>query len=328
MPTTKMMRLARRICFGVSSRGGEHDDDAGQEHRRLTAHEIERLEIELGGDRRARGERQNEAGAHQQQQAEEHQAVDGEPPVRQHALFGAGDPHAALPCVGCTGTYARKAHDMIAEAFAARLEIGELVVGGAGRRQQHHGLGPARAPRIGGGGLDGAVERPALHVVDVSAELRGEIISGFADEIGAGDPGKERLESCKAAGFRAAADDPINVGEARERLGGGVGVGRLRVVDEQHRAQPSPPAPCGGRGRQRCRAPWRWSKHRGLASARARKPPQRSANYGRRARIRCRRGLHAHAQRPFQPRSACRPSPTRRFPRDGRRRCASPHKVR
>ena len=86
---------------------------------------------------------------------------------------------------------------MIAEAFAPRLEIGELVVGGAGRRQQHHWFDPARTPRIGGGGLDGAVERPALHVVDFIAELRGEFIGSFADEIGAGDLGKERLESVR-----------------------------------------------------------------------------------------------------------------------------------
>ncbi len=83
-------------------RGREHDGDRGQEQSRLAAHEIERLEMVLGGDRRARRQRKHEARAHQQQQAEEHQPVDGEPPVREHAPVGAGEPHAAFPCSGVT----------------------------------------------------------------------------------------------------------------------------------------------------------------------------------------------------------------------------------
>jgi len=38
----------------------------------------------------------------EQQEAEEHQPVDGEPPVRENAAIGAGEPHAAFPCSGFT----------------------------------------------------------------------------------------------------------------------------------------------------------------------------------------------------------------------------------
>ena len=79
-------------------RGREHDGDRGQQQCRVAAHEVERLEIIFGGDRRACRERQHEPRAHQQQQAEEHQPVDGEPPVGQNAAVGAGEPHAACPC--------------------------------------------------------------------------------------------------------------------------------------------------------------------------------------------------------------------------------------
>ncbi len=51
--------------------------------------------------------------------------------------------------------------------------------------------------------------------------------------------GKKPASDADAAGLRLAAGDPENVGEAGQRLGGGVGIGRLGVVDEQHAADAS-----------------------------------------------------------------------------------------
>src|SRR5665648_709542 len=63
----------------------------------MAAHEIERLKVVSLGDRRACRKGEHQACAHKQQEADEHQTVDGEPPVGEDALVGAGDPHAALP---------------------------------------------------------------------------------------------------------------------------------------------------------------------------------------------------------------------------------------
>src|SRR5262249_24593118 len=38
----------------------------------------------------------------------------------------------------------------------------------------------------------------------------------------------------KPTGFRFAAGDPENIRKAGERLGGGIGIGRLGIVDEEH----------------------------------------------------------------------------------------------
>jgi hypothetical protein len=75
-------------------------------------------------------------------------------------------------------------------------------------------------------------------MVHLASELRGKGVGRLADEIGAGDVGEEGLKPRKAPRLRPAPRDPINVGEACECLAGGVGIGGLGVVDEQHGAAP------------------------------------------------------------------------------------------
>ena len=82
----------------------------------------------------------------------------------------------------------------VPEGIAPLGEIVELIVRGAGGRQQHHGLlgiGPAG---IGGRHRDGAVERAALDMIDFVPELAGEGLGRLPDQIGAGDLGEERFK--------------------------------------------------------------------------------------------------------------------------------------
>ena len=67
-------------------------------------------------------------------------------------------------------------------------------------------------------------------------ELRRKSGRRLADQVGLADARKEAGEGREAAGLRLAAGDPEDVLETRERLGGGIRVGRLGVVDEQHAA--------------------------------------------------------------------------------------------
>ena len=83
--------------------------------------------------------------------------VDREPPIGETALVGARDAHDAALHPG----FARQLRHQGAESIAALLEILELVVGGAGRRQQHHRRGRGRCRGIGGGGCHRLVQRAA-----------------------------------------------------------------------------------------------------------------------------------------------------------------------
>ena len=77
--------------------------------------------------------------------------------------------------------------------------------------------------------------------------------------------------------------------KARQRLGGGVGVGRLRIVDEQHVALARRPAACDGQGRGNSPALLDCRADRGRARDRRRSRRPRSARCARRAASRCRR---------------------------------------
>ena len=67
-----------------------------------------------------------------------------------------------------------------------------------------------------------------------SFELGGELARGFADQIRLADAWEKRRKRRDASGFRPAAGDPENVGEAGQRLGRGIRIGCLGIVDEQH----------------------------------------------------------------------------------------------
>ena len=281
-------------------RGREHDGDRGHEQRCLAAHEIEGLEIDIwrrwAGSRRATARRPAPISRSRpkniRRSTVNHQS---ESTLRSARVI------LMPPCPrsGRTGFDAVEAQDVIAEALPARLEIGELVVGGASRRQQHHRLLGARPAGIGGGLLDRAIERAACDVVDLDAELRGEGVRRLADQIGAGDVRKEGLEPGKPSSLRSAASDPIDVGEARQRLAGGIGIGRLGIVDEQH--APASRATCSMRWASPAKlaSPCAMRSGRALASGRAHRRRRHSASYARRGASRCRRGSRAPRSTPF-----------------------------
>ena len=75
---------------------------------------------------------------------------------------------------------------------------------------------------------------PATTCGTLPCELRREAGRRLADQIGLANARKEAGERGQAAGLGLAAGDPENVREAGQRLRGGVRIGGLGVVDEQH----------------------------------------------------------------------------------------------
>ena len=141
------------------------------------------------------------------------------------------------------------------ERVAADLEVLELVVGRAGRRQQHDGLGARRTRRH-----RGRRRRPpcracrSARTSTLPCERRCEIVARFADQVGLGDAREQRLEAGDAAFLLLAAGDPEDVARPRWRAPSSVEVrvGRLAVVDEQRRGRCGRSPPSGGRDRGSC----------------------------------------------------------------------------
>ena len=129
--------------------------------------------------------------------------------------------------------------DGCAKGLAARLEIGELVERGAGRRQQHHGLLRRRARGVRAAASIAASSVPAALERNRAGERAREFVRRLADQVGLGDAREQGPERLDAARLRPAAENPVDVVKRQQRLLGRVGVGRLRVVDEQHPAQPA-----------------------------------------------------------------------------------------
>ena len=59
-------------------------------------------------------------------------------------------------------------------------------------------------------------------------------LARFADQISLDDFAKQRPQGFDAALFCPAADDPKHFVEGKQRLFGGIGVGRFRIVDEEN----------------------------------------------------------------------------------------------
>ena len=78
--------------------------------------------------------------------------------------------------------------------------------------------------------------RHGIARIRMIAERAGEFLRGLADQIGLADARKIFGEPRDAAELRLAAGDPEDIAEAGQRLGCGIRVGRLGVVDEQHAA--------------------------------------------------------------------------------------------
>ena len=162
-----------RQARGGGSERGDRNETAiitrkrRREIHRVPVHEVERVEPDAGRDRRARGEREHDAGHHQHGDRRQHQPVDGPPPVGKPRAFDARD-HAKVPvrraAARCApspalhsramvyerltgGRFAFELQHRIAERRAADLEVAVLVVGRAGRREQHHRFLRLRRPR-------------------------------------------------------------------------------------------------------------------------------------------------------------------------------------
>ena len=86
---------------------------------------------------------------------------------------------------------------------------------------------------------NGVFERFAEGDREGVANRLGESLARLADQIAFDDPVEQRPQRLDAALFRAAAQNPENVLERQQRLLGGVGVGRLRIIDEQDLAAPA-----------------------------------------------------------------------------------------
>src|SRR5689334_16777677 len=113
-----------------------------------------------------------------------------------------------LSCLCPPQRDARQGRDEAAEAVAADLEVGELVVGRAGGGEQHDGLGSAGGvTRLGIArcARQRDIERAAALHGDLAGERRREVLARLADQIGPGDAREERLEAGDAALFRLAA---------------------------------------------------------------------------------------------------------------------------
>src|SRR3546814_1238483 len=71
----------------------------------------------------------------------------------------------------------------------------------------------------------------------VSFERSGKSLGRLADEEGMGDAAVVGLQPGKAAFLGAPAGDPQDAVVAGQRLGGGVGIGRLGVRSEEHTSE-------------------------------------------------------------------------------------------
>jgi hypothetical protein len=127
----------------------------------------------------------------------------------------------------------------LAEAVAAFFEIGELIVGGTGRRQKHDGLLRVGLRSIVSGVIDRNLKRTAHVASNDTLKRTGEIVCRGADEVCGGDAREERTQGLDAALFALAARNPVNWLEGRQRLLRRVCIGRFRIIDEENTSAPA-----------------------------------------------------------------------------------------
>ncbi len=148
--TMKTMSAARRTCRGDRKDVSSSTAMVGISASRLPVDEMEGRQAEPLGDRRAACHGQHEAEDDQRADGGEQPAVDRPPPIGQSRTFRARRHCFKSPTTSnemdfvafwLTFSTCNESFRKIAEAVAALLEIGELVEGGAGRRQQHDGVG-------------------------------------------------------------------------------------------------------------------------------------------------------------------------------------------
>ncbi len=188
------------------------------------------------------------ARCHEQEHGEHQSAVHGEPPLGEKAAVATSEQHGHL--LELSSSTPGSCGDGLDEGIAAHFEIGILVEGGAGGRQQHDRTRPPIAPAH-----RAAPRRPPCPACRIFStgmappSVAANCIRGLADQIGFAPRGRNSgLQRLDAARLRDAAGDPVDVLEGGQRLLRRIGIGGLGVVDEGDAARRAPPAACGGQG--------------------------------------------------------------------------------
>ena len=164
MLTAKTISAARRTWRGDRNDVDDHQQRRGREQQSLPVDEMKGRQIQPLGDGGAGGERHHQADHHQRAERAEQPSVDRAKPIGDGAAFSARN-HEPLLEIEAWARGRRLRGDQLrderAKPVAALLEIGELIVGGAGRRQQHDGLGGGARLGVARRGGDGDIQRSA-----------------------------------------------------------------------------------------------------------------------------------------------------------------------
>ena len=183
MLTAKRISAARRTWRGDRNDVATSRIAVGGSSSGLPVDEMERRQAEALGDGGAGGQRHHDADDHQRAERAEQPAVDAAQPIGHRAAFGSRN-HVGASC----RLDGKPLGDERAKAIAARLEIGELIVGGAGRRQQHDRLGRrARARRRARRRRRALSSVPHRSNGTASPSVAREFVARRADQIGLGD---------------------------------------------------------------------------------------------------------------------------------------------
>src|SRR5712671_4610877 len=121
--------------------------------------------------------------------------------------------------------------DEAAEDIAALLEILELVVGGAGRRQQHHRARHAIMARLRRCRGDGGRKIAATGERNRTLKRRRKLLGRASDQESTPQASEMGREGLNPACLGQPAGDPVDRGVTQERLFGGIRVGGLGIVD-------------------------------------------------------------------------------------------------
>ncbi len=223
---TNTISAARRASRGDSERRRQQDADGRDQEGDMALREMEAVEADAFGDRRAAGERQHDAGDHQRQHREQEIFVDRPPPLGEDAAIGPAD-HHLTSSVASVAASARTSSRKWSPRFSKlRYWSNEAQAGD----KQHDRLGVVVRGRIGGSRGDGAVHRPAELVRHAGRRQRcGEGLGGGADQSRPWRSGRKRVRGC-----RCRRSSPCRRGSRRcasklaSALSARVGVGRLR----------------------------------------------------------------------------------------------------
>ena len=275
----------------------------------MAVDEMERVEAEPRRDRRAGRERQHDAGQHQRERPR--QASGGRPSTtnRRTGVRSRADEWRPCPAWSCRAMVSQAVTRSTCERFCddgRRHPASPAPARGKHRRAPRNSdtgrtrrrpataarpASCARTPRRRARRRRRRGLQRAGHLVrHFAVERAGEIVGRLADQIGLADAREEFCQRGDAAGLRLAAGDPEDIGEGRQRLRGGIGVGALEsLTNSTLPLRPTCSMRCARPGKLRRPSAMR-SRRRGRARARGRGARRRSAHCAGRAASRCRRG--------------------------------------